>query len=266
MAIPDHLIFLHIPKTAGTTLQTVIARQYRKADVLSLQSVKDSANFTNLSESRRNSIRMLKGHMPFGLHAAFPSGTVEYFTVLREPLARVVSNYNHFFSPREERYHPFYKEFHEKKYSLQQFVESGKILNVDNCMVRYLSGQFDREFGQCDTAMLEAALANLEKISLIGLNEYFDVFLMRLFDRYRWRNPYYIRRRVASGGVSAHKLDASTLECIRSFNRFDLELYQIMKPKVEQEQKQLGAEFEAKLELFNSRNKRLNSIVGFFSR
>ncbi len=46
----------------------------------------------NMPEEKRNKIRCLKGHMPFGLHKYLLNSSV-YLTVLREPIERVISHY-----------------------------------------------------------------------------------------------------------------------------------------------------------------------------
>jgi hypothetical protein len=258
MRRPEHLIFLHIPKTAGTTLHDIIHRQFRPEEMFSLYNIRKSAKFTSLPEEQRNAVKMLKGHLPYGIHSAFTKGETEYFTILREPVDRVISNYFHC---TVEKMHPFYTEFHEKKYTIKQLVESGRIPNMNNCMVRFFSGEFDRAYDQCDEAMLEKALQHLDGFALVGLNESFDIFLLRLMERYRFRNPYYRRRRVSSTRMAVKDLDKETAETIRYYNRLDIELYRIMKEKVEQEQRALGDAFLKKVERFRSMNRFLNKVA-----
>ena len=87
-------IFLHVPKAAGTTLQTIIERHYRPSEIFFAGTVVHEA----LSDLRRADvdvragIRFATGHMAYGVHDDLP-GPSSYFTVLRDPIDRVVSFY-----------------------------------------------------------------------------------------------------------------------------------------------------------------------------
>ena len=87
------LIFLHIPKTAGTTLPTVIDRHYLPhATYYFYEYPKDRNDFFALSEERRRELRVLSGHIRFGFHR-FLSVPVDYITLLRDPVDLVMSLY-----------------------------------------------------------------------------------------------------------------------------------------------------------------------------
>ena len=92
----DHIIFHHVPKTAGTTLYSVIDSSYlgRIHTISGNQTEHESSknDFANLPLELRNEIDLLKGHRTFGMHALF-SGSVKYFTVLRKPAQRHISGY-----------------------------------------------------------------------------------------------------------------------------------------------------------------------------
>ena len=67
----------------------------------------------------KDQIRLLKGHIPFGIHESY-SSTAKYVTFLRDPVERIISYY--FFLKRRPN-HPLhgFKQFNNKM-SLQDFV------------------------------------------------------------------------------------------------------------------------------------------------
>ncbi len=77
------LIFLHIPKTAGTTLRTIIDRQYPRHVICYFHLYpKDRSEFFAMSDQRRRELRVLQGHIEFGFHR-YISVPVDYITLLR---------------------------------------------------------------------------------------------------------------------------------------------------------------------------------------
>jgi hypothetical protein len=89
------LIFLHIPKTAGTTLNRIIEWQYNPLSIFTLDPYRFRATaerFMTLSEERRRRIQVVRGHLYYGLHETSPAGAT-YITMLREPVARFLSSY-----------------------------------------------------------------------------------------------------------------------------------------------------------------------------
>src|SRR5262245_10933147 len=89
------VIFLHIPKAAGSTLLRILDGYYSKErifDIIGSRLKETTAEFTGLPAARRAEIMLLRGHMPFGLHEYLPKPST-YITMFRNPTARVVSGY-----------------------------------------------------------------------------------------------------------------------------------------------------------------------------
>ncbi|MCU0433523.1 MAG: sulfotransferase family protein [Bacteroidia bacterium] len=261
MPHPDHLIFLHIQKTAGTTLYEIISRQYPQTKTKLFYNPPMALKFGELTPAQRNTYALLTGHQPYGMHQFFTRGTTEYITLLREPVDRTVS---HFYHLGSDKTHPFNEEYHREKYSIIRLLESGKILNLNNCMVRLLSGEYDRAYDACDEAMLEKAVQHLDTMALVGLHNQFDIFLLRAAERYHWNAPYYSKRRVSTTRIGTHELDARSRECIEHYNKLDIALYRMMKPRIEAIQKELGDEFYARLSRFQRRNAVVSKFLNVY--
>ena len=109
-APPGTTIFLHIPKAAGSTLTTIIQRQYRPEEMIkSYELIRFAAathgNLSSLESARFRysyvktmapeklaQVKVLMGHEGFGFHNLFSAPTT-YITMLREPVERVISHY-----------------------------------------------------------------------------------------------------------------------------------------------------------------------------
>jgi hypothetical protein len=174
---PPAIIFVHIPKAAGTTLHRIIEQHYPRQNVYStnpslLNPEASIEHFKQLPLERRAQIRMLKGHLPFGLHDYLP-GPTTYFTLLREPVDRVVSFY---YYVRQSTQHYLHEQVLARDLTLQQYIASCLTTSNDNFQVRLLSGaHHEVPYGQCTPAMLETAKRHLqEHFSVVGLSEQFD--------------------------------------------------------------------------------------------
>lgn len=130
---PDVLIQLHLPKTGGTTLSSMIKHAFPKHQ-RSVNGDGESYDGLSLLTVKRlpRHIRYFSGHFPFGVHE-LAEGSVKYITILRHPVARVVSIF-HFISQFDSR---FIRD--GRVISFEEFVEGGDI-NLDNYQVRVLSG------------------------------------------------------------------------------------------------------------------------------
>ena len=85
---PTMEVFLHIPKTAGSTLKWVLAHEYPGEATIH----GDNAPFRNVIRQLQNMdpdqlelVRLYSAHVPFGVHWYLPKPS-SYFTFLREPV------------------------------------------------------------------------------------------------------------------------------------------------------------------------------------
>ena len=238
------VIFLHIPKTAGTTLHRIIERQYAPEHIISFgpDAHQSIADFKALREERRAQIRMLKGHMAFGLHRYFPTDSDHqrpvYFTLLRDPIERVISHYYHVL---RDPTHYLYPYTEAGRMGLADFLKSKVPVMLNNGQTRLVSGIWEKTpFGACDAEMLETAKQNIrEHFVLVGLTERFDETLCLLRMLLGWQNDIsYVPRNVGDNRPTRDSVSAETLAVVSETNQLDIALYayaeQLFEEKIQQ--------------------------------
>jgi hypothetical protein len=223
------VIFLHIGKTAGTSLRKILHRQFKASEILRVETPWRNPErlrreetldyFATLPEGRRASARLIEGHVIFGIHELVPRPST-YISLLRNPVALTISQYH--FVLRRPR-HWLHERVVTEHMDLERYVRSGIALETDNSQIRALSGDRTTPFGGCTPAMLEEAKRNLEAhFSVVGLTERFDETLIFLKRAFGWSNVHYVR-----ANVSPRKdpVPPETIRAIEEQNALDLELY-----------------------------------------
>jgi hypothetical protein len=254
------LLFLHLPKTAGTTLCAIAARNYAPQNTLDIcDTPSDFCQLQALDSKRLQNLTFIYGHFSFGIHRLLLQKFL-YVTILREPKARTISHYLHV---KYDPTHWFHEECIRKKYSLVELLECGHLLNLDNLMTRLISGVGNVAYGSCTKEMLQLADFNLANhFDLVGLDHLFDEFLIELSLALGWTKPlYYSRKLIAKAPAEAEALlkDQTTVQAILTHNQFDNELFRIWKPRIEERILQRGPEFCKSVSRFRRNNKLLTS-------
>jgi hypothetical protein len=222
------VFFLHIPKCAGTTLtEEIIKKKFKPHQSIIFYEHGTEVlidRLKGMSRKEQEKIKCIAGHFAFGIHRYYTVGPVTYITLLRDPIERVISHY-YFVLRREEHY--LHKIVKEKNYTLEEYVENKLTVELNNGQTRILAGiGWGAEFGKCPSTMFEKAKENLETyFTAVGISERFDGFLELLNHKMGWEIPEYQNRNVRQQNSRATEIDNKTLEVIRKYNRFDIELY-----------------------------------------
>lgn len=243
--VDEKLIFLHIPKTAGSTLRKVITQQYRADQTLKCYYQKQGISLREaldemkaLSKEPAEGIKIICGHVGFGIHEHLP-WPCSYFTMLRDPIDRVISGYYHILRDSSHKF-----QAQVQRMSLKEYVSSGLLRSeaarinavnaMDNAQTRLLSGHVVEaeisgaplDYGPCDKEMLERAKKNLrERFKVVGLSERFDESLMLFKKTLGWSSIYYVKANVGWNRTRKEQISKDTLRCIEKYNELDFELY-----------------------------------------
>jgi len=219
------IIFMHLQKTAGTTFSKILENRYKKEEVYNIKgrAFRESiAKFKAFPDSLKSRYKVIKGHMFFGLHESI-SMPFLYITILREPLARVISNY---YMALERPNFPYHDEI--VKMPLEQFMHFGKLPALDNGMTRMICGcDLDRvPYGRCTPDMLERAKDNVRNHFLVGLTERFDESLVYFKHVLDWKDvPTYEQYNITKNKPANIGIEESSLRSIEKYIELDRELY-----------------------------------------
>lgn len=255
------LVFIHIPKTAGSTLRAIMQRQYRPEEIYHIHWNFDRdapfASYIDLPDQERQQTRVLYGHIPFGIHRQLQRSTT-YFTLLRDPVDRCISHYYHI---RKLPNHFHYKRATEL--DLAEFVASGVFREMDNGQVRQLTGAGALPFGGCSSDLLDQAIANLEAhFCVAGLQERFDETLLLLRRAMRWpRPPLYQRRNVGKLRSQRDAFSPEVLRVVADHNTLDQQLYDYVAGRFAQTIADQGAGFALEFRAFSLANRLVPSLA-----
>lgn len=213
------LIYLHIPKCAGTSIMPLLRDNYGDG----FHRVRNGGGwrrFHELPEDRRASITCLTGHLPWGLHECLPQPH-RYAVMLRDPVDRVTSLY--WFCRRFSR-HRFHAQ--ARRHSLAQFATSGLFSDLDNGMTRWLAGRGDvgslPTRGPVTVEDLRLAKEHLRQMS-IGFVETFFQSVKTWAREFGWAHDK-ARWRKMVGNYPRPLRQAE--QAVRACNLLDVELYE----------------------------------------
>ncbi len=262
------IIFLHIPKAAGTTLRYILEREYGHENVHHLTPPIGEDDLRAVEEkSRSANRRVITGHFPYGVHEIFGDSS-RYFTILREPVDRVIS---HYYFVLQQKDHYLYEKVAGTKMSLEDYVASDLTTEIDNGQLRMLAGHRwkGREIaiGSVTAELQEEVRQNIKRhFDFVGFSDRFDETALGLQKFYGWKTPNYTSVNVTKKRASAQDVPDSVKQIVRERNRLEIELYEAERAKFNERWDQHLVENEVNLEKFRRANKRFNMVRNFGRR
>ena len=226
--VPGTLIYVHIPKTAGTTMRQVLRSAVGEDFYLVRggpdRDVRDAAaEFRDLPPERRRTVRALMGHVPYGAHEWLEQESC-YATMLRDPVERIVSMYYYIRSGAKES-----SAYSVQDMSLAEFATSPPVANASNAHVRFLAGRQDwgqvTNFEPVTRRDVELAKRHLGTFAAVGLTSRFDESVNVIARQMGWSVSIPAPRRVTPGRPQVGDLSPTELEAVRRACAPDYDLY-----------------------------------------
>jgi len=245
--VARRVIFIHCPKTGGTTLGDVLRRQYGAERVRWVDGYKLEAEaeaLAALPEPALAAIDAFCGHMPVGLGELL-SCPCTYITLLRDPVERIVSHYHWVLRTPSARLHA---EVVSRRMTLRRYVEeSSGARFFNNGQTRVLGATSMVADTPATQATLEAAKNNLERFGVVGLAERFDESLLLMRRELGWHWPVYRPLKVSVGRPHAPDLADEDREAIVARNLLDADLHDHVSRSLEERVERLRPELDGDL-------------------
>jgi Galactose-3-O-sulfotransferase len=273
---PEILIFFHMSKTGGTSMDGILSRCFpdaqhfdsAMADTRSALSIrpreKIEAKYRALSNAERQAIRCLMGTIyPFGIHTMLDR-PAKYFTIVRPPVERCIS---HFLNNKKVTHQPFYERI--KNMSLDEYLDSGIGIESLDFQVRLLSGCPKLDVVRhpaggrisappVEPRHLELAKKNIEQhFAAAAPLEQFNSLLLVLRSLYGWKlwQMLHMRHNIGGDGAAPKEpISTASRQRLEEMNYYDTQLYDWVKVRFAEQTRAMEPELSRDLRRFEMLN------------
>ena len=201
----QHILFIHIPKTAGTSFRVAAEEYYHKDNILYdysphfketskcvIEMVYENQDYYKLYKYiRKLENSFFSGHFHANKYNSLYD-TLNVVSFVRDPVEQVISHYNHF------------KNNHNYEKSFREFIREQKFRNIQS---KTLSGKHIALYG------------------FLGLTEEYNASIDLFNAIYSTKLPYKQINIKKEGSLNREDIDEQTLELIRQLNAQDIEFY-----------------------------------------
>lgn len=219
------LVYIHIPKTAGTSLRKLLSRRYPGR----FGKAPNTFTHAEVAEERLGALvgndpppLAIGGHMVFGLRDVLPADA-RYLTVLRDPVERTLSHYGYLVAARDpvERPHGLLERTtpYRSDLTLEEALADPRYL-PDNLQTRMLVCSRS-PFEDLPADALARAREHLRSFAHVGVTERLDDFFASL----GCDTSPPKRRRAGDHRPARESLTPAQLRAVEEHNALDLELY-----------------------------------------
>jgi len=252
-------VFLHIPKTAGTTFETLLIKNFGEGyiplydstihDTFNTQEKKAIATF--FTEAKCVASHQLSCPLPQPDHVKVHYKPLMF---LRNPVDRILSYYHYVGNDPRHHGHLEFDEYFRQTMKRDYERTNGFGSGVCNAQAQALDPNLEPE----------KILAQLDSLFFVGLTERFDesllIFRKKLADEGVLFDVHYLSRKVRGRLSAKQHLPIESYNLVAKHNELDQLAYNHAQQRLDREIKNYGDGFSADLEQFK-REQRLRKPV-----
>lgn len=258
--------FLHLPRTAGTTMNAILRDTFAREEILSVYTEEEYRACREIDTARLEGVRLIQGHLFLEQYdpPRMYGRDVQVFTFLREPVARLVSEYVFLKTWRENHMYAYLNRNNVSFADYLQSAEPRLVYRGKNFMTRFFSGE-DFDLHAFPQRAFDAARRNLESVfGFVGIQERFDESLLLLGEFLGLTSLFYERRN-ALRPEEKLVVGEEDMALARELNPADIALYEFACGLFAERTDRLGRLFELKLRefrLLNEKYQRMCRLIG----
>lgn len=237
MSIGPMILYVHIPKAAGTSAASMFYEQYKER--LGVIDMNDWESWQHVLRVLPFQYECLFGHFFYGLHNDMPR-TCEYTSVMRNPVDAILS-YHSYIVRRAD--HPFHQWMGNG--SLKQFLKlpSELMYAFRNYQTTMLTGKLN--------ATAEEAIEIIERnYPILGTVERFEETVYLWQERFGWGEVKMFRENGGDDIRKNDKLSWADLRGIEELVDVDLEVYSYVRSRLAKRILTLSSEAKASIRSF----------------
>jgi hypothetical protein len=221
--------FLHLPRTGGTTFTHTLAKALGKEKVYHVSGNNSLEVFTSLSGKEQQRILFICGHIPYGIHCLVDR-PVNYFTILRDPVERLLSDYAFIRKNPDHYLYPAVSRMDLRQYLLSGVnpvgVANPQVVRLQEIDFNSKGGWFKVRPALPDEQMLATARERVfRKMYMVGLTEHLPLFMDMVGKYLGVKLDLKARLNASRSKPVSADLPAADLGLIEEMNHLDIVLY-----------------------------------------
>ena len=223
---PRKIIFDHLPKCGGSSLNAYLEAHYPKRKTFSIDGLNPTASvekFKALSTNNRYRYDLVKGHLAHELLDYVHPECLKV-TVFREPVDRIIS---HYYYAKRTPNHYLYSKILESGMSLEEYATSDLSGELCNWYTTHFSGLTISDAERSpEESVTKAVEVVLKRYDIIGLLDSFISFVETLRSQAKLRYEYQNKKvNVTKNRPDLNNTAQSTIKKIEEVNHLDIALY-----------------------------------------
>lgn len=248
------LIFLHLPKTGGSTLTPILDWNYDD-NTFKITRFPTIQRFLDLPDEQKVQYACLQGQVFYGIHQYIPQPCT-YITLLRHPVKRLISQYLYVPVRQQKLGEPVSTMSMEQFLDIEPFQAYTQLnliaggATIDEALRRPLA---EETFAR--------ARANIERdFPVVGLLERYDEALLLMKAHFGWKRVFYARQNVNPHRKALDEFPAATQQRILAACEPEMELYEYARQRLDEQLAQQDAAFWETLERLRRTNRRFQRL------